>query len=100
MGKSKHDIIAERIARKEGSKYNNGKGADVKSSRRVIEVATHVGDLSDSIKQLQGYKKPRYLATSSKLIPIAINKTRDTKIGVMGPTGHIWKRAGRTTNKT
>ena len=40
MGQSKHDQIANRIAKKEGTSYHGGPGADVQSSRRVIEVAT------------------------------------------------------------
>ncbi|MFQ5899897.1 MAG: hypothetical protein ACE5JN_16860 [Candidatus Methylomirabilia bacterium] len=91
MGKSKHDQIAERIAHKERTSYNKGRGPDIKTSSRVIEVATH--DLKDSIRQLRGVQKPRYLATSSEMVKTAMDLTKGTKIGVMGPTGHIRKRA-------
>ena len=94
MGKSKHDNIAEKIARKEGTEYNKGKGPDVKSSKRVIEVATHQADLKDSMRQLQGFSKPRYLATTKEMIDVALEITEGTKVGVMGPTGLIKKRAG------
>lgn len=94
MGKSKHDQIAERIARKEGTSYNRGQGPDIKTSRRVIEVATHENDLRDSTRQLQGFDRPRYLATTTGLVNKAKELTQGTKIGVMGPTGTIRKRAG------
>jgi hypothetical protein len=69
MGQTKHDQIANRIAKKEGTTYNEGQGLDVRSSKRVIEVATHDGDLKDSMRQLQGFDKPRYLATTPDLSP-------------------------------
>ena len=94
MGRTKHDEIAARLARREGTTYNKGKGPDVQTSRRVIEVATHSGDLRDSVRQLQGFQKPRYLATTSELLAQAKDIAKDTRIGVMGPTGHIAKRAG------
>ena len=93
MGLSKHDEIARRLAKKERTEYNEGKGPDIKGSRRTIEVATHESDLRDSKRQLQGFKKPRYLATTPKLVPKALEITKGTKIGVMGPTGNIKKRA-------
>lgn len=94
MGQSKHDQIANRIAKKEGTTYNEGQGPDVQSPKRVIEVATHEGDLKDSMRQLQGFDKPRYLATTSDLLKKAQELTKGTKVGVMGPTGRIAKRAG------
>jgi hypothetical protein len=94
MGQSKHDQIANRIAKKEGTTYNEGPGPDVKGAKRVIEVATHEGDLMDSMRQLQGFDKPRYLATTSELVKKAQEITKGTKVGVMGPTGRIAKRAG------
>ena len=94
MGQSKHDEIAKRLAKKEGTNYNKGKGPDIVTSKRVIEVATHEGDLKDSIRQLQGFKKPRYLATTSDMVPKAKKISKGTKVGVMGPTGRIAKRAG------
>lgn len=94
MGQSKHDQIANRIAKKEGTTYNEGQGPDVQSSKRVIEVATYEDDLKDSMRQLQGLDKPRYLATTSDLLKKAQEITKGTKVGVMGPTGRIAKRAG------
>ena len=94
MGLSKHDEIAKKIAKKEGTEYNKGQGPDIQTSRRVIEVATHESDLEDSTRQLQGFKKPRYLATTSEMLKKAKEITKGTQVGVMGPTGHIIKRAG------
>jgi len=92
MEKSKHDKIAEKLAKKFATEYNEGKGPDVKAEK-IIEVATHESDLYTSIDQLKGYKKPRYLATTPKLVKKAKEITKGTKIGVMGSTGHIKKRA-------
>lgn len=92
MGQSKHDKIAERLAKKFGTEYNKAKGPDVKA-KKIIEVATHESDLHTSIKQLKGFKKPKYLATTPELVKKAKEITKGTKIGVMGPTGHIKKRA-------
>lgn len=94
MGQSKHDEIAIKIARKEGTTYNKGQGPDVQTSRRVIEIATHESDLKGSVRQLQGFDKPRYIATISDMLNKAKELTKGTSIGVMGPTGHIAKRAG------
>lgn len=94
MAQSKHDKIANRLARREGTTYNPGPGADVQGSRRVIEVATSEVDLRESMRQLQGFRKPRYLATTPDLVETAKDVTRGTKVGVMRSTGHIAKRAG------
>ncbi len=94
MGQSKHDQIANRIAKKEGTTYNEGPGPDAKGGKRVIEVATHESDLRDSMRQLQGFRKPRYLATSSDQLKKALEITKGTKVGVIGRTGRIAKRAG------
>jgi len=94
MGLSKHDEIAKRLAKQQGTDYNQGQGPDIIGPRRVIEVATHVGDLEDSTRQLQGFDKPRYLATTSDLLKKALEVAKGTGVGVMGPTGHIAKRAG------
>lgn len=94
MGQSKHDQIAERLAKKFDADYNEGKGPDIKG-RKIIEVATHEGDLYASMNQLRGYQKPKYLATTPRLVRKAKEITKGTKIGVMGPTGSIKKRAGR-----
>ncbi len=94
MGQSKHDKIASGLAKKKNVEYNKGQGPDIKTPRQVIEVAVSDSDLKDSKRQLQGFKKPRYIATESDKIAKALEVTENTSIGVMGPTGHIHKRAG------
>jgi len=89
---SKHDKIANRLANKLGVEYNEGKGPDIKG-RQIIEVATHDSDINDSKRQLQGFRKPRYLAVPSDKIDLAKEAVEGTGIGVMGPTGKIHKRA-------
>lgn len=93
MPNSKHDQISERLAKKEKVEYNKGKGPDVIGQNRVIEVATHESDLYSSIKQVNRYKKPKYLATSTDLVQKALKVTENSGIGVMGPSGKIFKRA-------
>jgi hypothetical protein len=90
---SKHDKIAKRLADKYGVEYNEGKGPDIKASKKVIEVATHDSDINESKKQLQGFQKPRYLAVPSDKVKQAKDAVEGTGIGIMGPTGKIHKRA-------
>ncbi len=92
MGQSKHDKIASALAKKFRTEYNKGKGPDI-ISRRIVEVATHESDLYSSVDQLRGFRKPRYLAVTPRLVKKAKEIAKDTKIGVMGPTGAIKKRA-------
>lgn len=51
------------------------------------------------MRQLQGFQKPRYLATTSDMLKKAEEITKGTKVGVMGPTGRIVKRAGGGSRK-
>jgi len=40
MGKSKHEQIAEKLAKKFGVKYKKHKGVDIVTKNKVIEVET------------------------------------------------------------
>ena len=93
MGQTRHDKIAKGLARKFRTEYNEGEGPDIKSSK-IIEVATHKSDLYSSMDQLKGYQKPKYIATTPELVKKAKEITSGTKVGVMGATGRIKKRAG------
>ncbi|MCK4404640.1 MAG: hypothetical protein KAW02_06060 [candidate division Zixibacteria bacterium] len=93
MPLSKHDKIAEMLAKKEKTTYNKGKGPDILGRNRIIEVATHESDVHSSVQQLRGYRKPKYISTLSELVEKAEEVTKGTHIGVMGPTGRIRKRA-------
>lgn len=61
MVKSEHDQTAERLAKKEGTEYNRGQGADVQGNRRAIEVETEA-TVRDGLRQLQGHQRPVYIA--------------------------------------
>ncbi|MBW2321884.1 MAG: hypothetical protein JRF31_13905 [Deltaproteobacteria bacterium] len=99
MAQSKHDQVANRIAKKEGVKYNKGQGADVQSSRRAIEVET-AQTVNDASRQLRGYRKPVYVAgVDDKAVKIASKKYKGTSIGVMRPSGKIVKRSSRSRKK-
>ena len=95
MDSSKHDKVAQKIAKKEGTEYNKGAGADVQGRRRAIEIETpHT--LGDAARQLQGYQKPVYVApTDPKAVQAAVKHYKNTTIGVMSPTGEIVKRSTR-----
>jgi len=90
---STHDDIAKKIARKYKTDYNPGKGVDVKTPDKAIEVEPNLDAITDGIRQLQGYKKSRYIAVPNRFVPDAIEKLKDTKIGVMDQSGNIKKQA-------
>lgn len=95
MAQSKHDKVAERIARKQNTEYNRGPGADIQASGRVIEVETP-NTIGDAGRQLQGHQKPAYVAvTESKAIKEAVELYKNTTVGVMGPSGKIVRRSTR-----
>ena len=99
MGKTKHDRVAERLAKKEGVEYNRGQGADIQSSRRAIEVES-VNTIGDAARQLAGYQKPVYVAgTDAKATQKALQQYEGTTIGVIGSSGKTLKRSTRGRKK-
>ena len=88
-----HDKIAKKIATKYVTEYNPGKGPDVQTPNKVIEVEPDINTISDGIRQLRGYKRSRYIAFPNRVIPEALEKLKDTKIGVMDQNGNIRRRA-------
>jgi hypothetical protein len=95
MAKSKHDQTAERLARKEGTEYNRGQGADIQGRRRVIEVET-AATARDGLRQLQGHRKPVYIAgADAAATQAALDATEGTTVGVMNERGQIVKRSKR-----
>jgi len=97
MAKSKHDKVAERIARKQGVKYNRGQGVDIQSSRRIIEVES-VNTIGDATRQLAGHRKPVYVAgADAKATQKALQRYKNTTIGVMNSQGRVVKRSTRGT---
>lgn len=96
MSESKsHRTTANRLANKYGTGYNTGKGADIKTSKIAVEVETP-GTVNGGIKQLQGHKKPVYIAgTNQKAVEKALTKTMGTTVGVMDNQGNIIKKSTR-----
>lgn len=92
MGKSKHDQIAEKLAKKFNTEYRKDKRIDVVTKDRVIEVETKKNSLSQGIKQVQNSPKARYIAVNKINIKNALDATQDAGIGVMSQTGRIVKR--------
>ena len=92
MALSKHDQISNRLAKKERTDYNKGKGPDVKGKHRTIEVVTHRSDLYSSVEQVRRFHNP-YLATTGEHIAKAIELTKGTGIGVMDESGKVRKRS-------
>ena len=92
---SQHDKTATKLARKEGVPYNRGKGPDVIGNRRAIEVET-AETARDGIRQLQGFRKPVYIAgANAEATEAAVKATRGTTVGVMNPQGKVVKPSTR-----
>ena len=99
MGKSKHDRVAERLAMKQGATYNRGQGPDVGNSQRAVEVET-TSTVGDAARQLAGYQKPVYVAgADAEATKKALQRYKDTTIGVMNSRGQILKRSTRGRKK-
>ncbi len=68
---------------------------DIVTKKSAIEVETD-STISDAKRQLQGHRKPSYIAvTNVRAVPKAIEATKGTTIGVMGPDGKVVKRSTR-----
>lgn len=94
MSKS-HDTAARRIAKKYNGEYNKGKGADIKLPNITIEVETE-DTINDAPRQLQGHQGPVYIAgTTQKDVKKALERVKDTTIGVMDKDGNIVKKSTR-----
>ncbi len=95
MTKSKHDKIAERLAKKFGTEYKKHKGIDIVTEDRVIEVETTKNGVYQGIDQVKRSSKARYIAVNDRNIQNALKATEGTGIGVMDDRGKIVKRAGK-----
>jgi len=95
MGKSIHDEIAEKLAKRFGTDYKKRKGIDIVTKDRVVEVETKKNGLYQGIEQIQNSPKARYLAVNKINIKNALSVTQGTGIGVMSQSGKILKKAGR-----
>lgn len=94
-----HQETARRIAQKYGTKYNNGKGVDIKSSRATIEVET-AETVAEAAGQLRGHRGPVYIAgaiagANKKAVDAALDVAEGTTIAVMDKQGKVVKRSSR-----
>ena len=92
---SKHDEIANKLAKKFNTEYKSDKGIDLVLKDKVIEVETKKNSLSQGIGQVVKSQKARYLAVNKININNALETTKNTGIGVMSETGRIVKKASR-----
>ena len=95
MPKSKHDQIAENLAKKFGVGYKKHKGIDIVTEDRVIEVETTKNGIYQGINQVKRSSKARYIAVNDRNIQNALKATEGTGIGVIDEKGRIVKRARR-----
>ena len=95
MPKSKHDQIAEKLAKKFNTPYKYKKGIDIVTPTRLIEVESQKGTLRQGINQVVRSSKARYLAVPYREINNAIDATKGTGIGVINEYGKIMKKASR-----
>ena len=92
---SEHDIVAERIAKIYGARYNRGAGADVVTSNMAVEVETYY-TVPDAERQLRNYRCPVYVAGSNEgATQRAIGYYGIYDIGVMDSNGIIRKQSSR-----
>lgn len=90
-----HKMAANRIAKKYKTDYNAGPGPDIKSPKAVVEIETEE-TIQDAGRQLSGYRGPVYVAgTNQAAVDAAVEKYKDTTIGVMNNQGKIVKRSTR-----
>lgn len=90
-----HDAIAQRIATLKGVSYNQGKGPDIITPFEAIEVET-VHTVTDAARQLQGYRRPVYVAgADDAATQTALKHYEGTDIGVMDAFGKILKSSTR-----
>lgn len=94
-----HKITANRIAKKYKAEYNQGPGADIQTDGLAVEVET-AESIGDASRQLQGFKKPVYIAvTTKKGVQKALERYENTTIGVMDGKGSIVKKSTRSKSK-
>ncbi len=93
MPPKSHDQIAEELAKALGTTYNRGKGVDIKKRGIVAEVEATPKTFTDGIRQLRPYKGRRYLVPDTSYTDEAVQRVKNTKIGVMKPNSTIVKPA-------
>lgn len=92
---TRHDRTAVRFARCEGVPYNRGQGPDRNTARRAIEVET-ADTVRDGLRQLQGFRKPVYIAgADAEATEAALRVADGTTVGVMNSRGRIVRSSTR-----
>ena len=90
-----HTAVANRLARQHGTTYIRRAGADVQTRSVAIEVETE-RTVGDAGRQLQGHRKQVYVAGSSQAATeAALERYRNSSIGVMDPHGRVLKPSTR-----
>jgi len=90
-----HKRTAKKIADKYKTTYNDQKGVDINTQKVAIEVETE-GNVKDGIRQLQGHRKPVYVAgTNAATVKEELEATQNNTVGVMDKDGNIIKRSTR-----
>jgi len=92
---SKHDEVAEKLAKKFHTEYKSDKGIDLVLPKKVIEVEVKKSGIQQGISQVERSTKARYLAVNKMNEKNALEATKNTGIGVMNESGRILKRASR-----
>ncbi len=96
---SNHDNTANRIAKQHGTDYNKGQGPDIQTPGKVIEVESE-GTIPDAGRQLAGFNRPVYVAgATKKATEKALERYKDSTIGVMNSQGKIIKPSTRKKGK-
>lgn len=90
-----HKATANRIAKKLNADYNPRKGVDINAKNAAVEVEMP-NTVKDGLRQLQGFKKPVYIAgANQEAVKKALKVTQGTTVGVMDNTGNIIKSSSR-----
>jgi len=89
-----HKATVNRLSKKFWTEPKE-KGADIQTNNLAIEVEPEK-TINQAIMQLQGYKKPVYIAeVNQKAVEKALEATEGTTVGVMNNQGKIIKRSSR-----
>lgn len=88
-----HDEIADRLAKKLGTKHRR-KGVDIVHKDRGMEIAVTEEDVRQSLPQLKRSRaEKKYMVVPTPLMPKTREILEDTGIGIMNTRGTIKKRS-------
>ena len=90
-----HKVTGNRLARRYNTEYNQGRGPDLKTENITIEVETSES-VGDAGGQLRGHQGPVYVAgTNQEAVDRALERYKNSTIGVMDNQGNIIKPSSR-----